>query len=119
MALYCSLPVTVIVAASLAMLEDVNAWLGELPYRQKIVIAGNHDLVLQQEPEKARGLLNHAHYLENSGVVLEGLHLWGPPIKPVMEGINFATPRGEASRRVWGRIPDSTDILITVLLRFG
>lgn len=98
---------------SFAMLEDVNAWLGELPHLHKVVIAGNHDLVFQKEPAKARGLLTNAHYLENSGVILERLHIWGSPITPVMEGMAFATLRGEASRRVWDRIPDTTDILIT------
>lgn len=39
------------------MLEDVNDWLGELPHRHKVVIAGNHDLVFQKEPGKARSLL--------------------------------------------------------------
>ena len=98
---------------SLALLQDINAWLGELPHRHKVVIAGNHDFVFQQEPEKARRLLTHAHYLENSGVTLEGLQFWGSPITPVMESMAFATPRGEASRKVWDRIPESTDILIT------
>ena len=100
-------------AASLALLRDVNAWLGELPHRHKVVIAGNHDRVLQGEPKTAHRLLTNAHYLENSGVVLEGLRFWGSPVTPVREGMAFATPRGEASRKVWDRIPDATDILIT------
>ena len=100
-------------SSSLALMEDVNAWLGELPHRHKVVIAGNHDLVFQQEPETARRLLTNAHYLENSGVLLEGLHFWGSPITPVVDGMAFATPRGEASRKVWDQIPNATDILIT------
>lgn len=94
------------------MLKDFNLWLGELPHRHKIVIAGNHDLVFQDEPKKARTLLTNAHYLENSGVELGGIRFWGSPITPVMESMAFAK-HGVASSKVWSRIPNHTDVLIT------
>ena len=48
-------------------IEDLNSWLGTLPHRHKIVIAGNHDRAFQDEPEQARELLTNAIYLEDSG----------------------------------------------------
>lgn len=53
-------------------LEDLNDWLGELPHRHKIVIAGNHDWAFQEIPELARATLTNALYLEDSGVEIEG-----------------------------------------------
>lgn len=98
---------------SMAVLEDFNGWLGELPHRHKIVIAGNHDVPFTREPERARALLTNAHYLENSGIELDGLRFWGSPITPVMGSMAFATERGAASREVWNRIPENTDVLVT------
>ena len=100
-------------SASLAMLRDVNDWMGELPHSHKVVIAGNHDIVFRDEPEEARSLLTNAHYLENSGVTLEGLRFWGSPVTSVMESMAFATPPGMSSRAVWDLVPTDTDVLIT------
>jgi predicted phosphohydrolase len=43
--------------------EDLNDWLGTLPHRHKIVIAGNHDWVFQEASELARDALTNAIYL--------------------------------------------------------
>ena len=63
-------------------LSDFNDWLGELPHRHKIVIAGNHDSLLQESPELALPALSNAIYLQDSGVELEGLRFWGSPWTP-------------------------------------
>jgi Icc-related predicted phosphoesterase len=98
---------------SLEMLKDFNAWLGGLPHRHKLVVAGNHELVFQEEPKKARMLLSYARYLENSGIELEGIRFWGSPQTPVMASMGFALELGAAARRHWSRIPEDTDVLIT------
>jgi Icc-related predicted phosphoesterase len=98
---------------SMEMLKGFNDWLGELPHRHKIVIAGNHDLVFQEEPKKARTLLTNAHYLENSGIELESIRFWGSPITPVMETMAFATTNSAKTRAVWDKVPGNTDVLIT------
>ena len=35
-------------------LEDLDRWFSELPHRNKILIAGNHDWCFQDEPAEAR-----------------------------------------------------------------
>lgn len=100
-------------ADSLALLADVNAWLGGLPHSHKVVIAGNHDVVFEREPDAARGLLTNAHYLQNSGITLEGLRFWGSPASLVSAPMAFAAAPGEEARRIWGRIPEATDVLVT------
>jgi predicted phosphohydrolase len=49
---------------------DFNDWLGEQPHPHKIVVAGNHDLLFETAPDKARRQLTNAVYLENDGIVL-------------------------------------------------
>ncbi len=97
-------------------LEDVdafNAWLGRLPHRHKFVIAGNHDFCFEQAPEQARSRLTNAIYLEDSGAVAEGLHIWGSPWQPRFFDWAFNLDRGEPLARKWALVPDHTDILIT------
>jgi Icc-related predicted phosphoesterase len=98
---------------SLQEIVDFNAWLGELPHPYKIVVAGNHDLLFEMDPEKARAQLTNAVYLENSGIMLGGISFWGSPITPVFPNWAFHVERGAASRKYWDRVPLGTDVLIT------
>jgi predicted phosphohydrolase len=100
-------------------IDDFNDWLGGLPHRHRIVIAGNHDLLFESSPEEARAHLTNATYLENSGTTVDGIRLWGCPITPVLSHMAFAVERGGASRKYWDRIPSGTDILITHGPPFG
>src|SRR5271163_2230797 len=52
---------------SLEEIADFNDWLGEQPHPHKIVVAGNHDLLFEIAPNKARRQLTNAVYLENDG----------------------------------------------------
>ena len=97
---------------SMEMLKDVNDWLGEMPHRHKIVIAGNHDMVFQEEPKKAKTLLTNAHYLENSGIELEGIRFWGSPVTPVQE-MAFSLPKTISSREIWKHVPEDINVLVT------
>src|SRR5690554_271138 len=92
-------------------LADLNDWLGTLPHRRKIVIAGNHDWVFQEAPELARETLTHAIYLEESGVELEGLQFWGSPWTPQFLDWAFMLERGQTLRGKWQLIPKNTDVL--------
>lgn len=93
-------------------LSDFNDWLGELPHRHKIVIAGNHDSLLQESPELAVPALSNAIYLQDSGVEIEGLRFWGSPWTPAFMDWWFMLDRGEPLRERWRLIPDDTDVLI-------
>ncbi len=100
-------------AGTLDNLEDLNDWLGTLPHRHKIIIAGNHDWVFQEAPDLARDVLTNATYLEDSGVEIEGLRFWGSPWTPTFMDWAFMLDRGEALHEKWELIPDNTDVLIT------
>jgi Icc-related predicted phosphoesterase len=100
------------VGYDLSEVEDFNSWLGELPHYHKIVIAGNHDRLLEIYPN-VRGCLTNAVYLENSGVELAGLKFWGSPATPEFCNWAFNYRRGEEIDKIWQLIPDDTDVLIT------
>ena len=92
---------------------DFDRWLGELPHRHKVVICGNHDFAFQEQPHAARGLITNAVYLEDSGVTVGGLTVYGSPWQPWFGGWAFNLERGPALAAVWAKIPDRTDILVT------
>ncbi len=98
---------------TLPEIAAVNVWLGRLPHRHKIVIAGNHDFLFEEENLLARSLITNATYLQDSVAEVEGLKVWGSPWQPWFYDWAFNLRRGEALREKWEMIPEDTDILIT------
>ena len=96
-----------------AEVREFNEWLGSLPHRAKIVIAGNHDEAFEYEPEQARKLITNAVYLEDSETSAFGFRIYGSPYQPEFNSWHFNLPRGEALRAKWALIPDGIDILVT------
>jgi Icc-related predicted phosphoesterase len=99
--------------------EKFNEWLGTLPHPHKVVIAGNHDFLFEKQPELARSLLTNAIYLEDSGVEVAGIKIWGSPITPWFFDWAFNRLRGADIRKHWDLIPKGIDILITHGPPFG
>jgi len=96
--------------------EEVEAFarfLARLPHRHKIVIAGNHDFLFQDEPDRARALFGDVTYLEDSGARVEGLHVWGSPWQPWFYDWAFNLRRGAPLAEKWALVPESTDVLVT------
>lgn len=89
-----------------------NVWLGTLPHRHKVVIAGNHDFLFEREPQVARSLLTNATYLEDSGATIDGLRFWGSPWQPRFFDWAFNLDRGAPLKAKWDLIPTGTDVLI-------
>lgn len=98
---------------TIADVRDFDKWLGKLPHRHKVVIAGNHDWCFEREPGQARACITQAHYLQDGGVTLGGLRIYGSPWQPEFFDWAFNLPRGSRLREKWALIPDDTDILIT------
>ena len=100
--------------STIAELESLNRYLGSLPHRHKILIAGNHDFGMEKLGKWAvTKLFTHAHYLEDAGITIEGMHFWGSPWQPEFFDWAFNLPRGEPLAEKWARIPNHTDVLIT------
>lgn len=146
--------------------EQVHAlerWLTFLPFEEKIVIAGNHDVTLhgpqsivhpnfyesnwhrfhrhKEDPEAVRpgrceqrpavaclphplsctclqvrnilALSENLRYLEDSAVRVCGLNFYGSPWTPEFCNWAWNMKRGSEAARVWSRIPEGTDVLVT------
>lgn len=102
-----------------ADVADFNAWLGTLPHPHKLVVAGNHDFLFEQNNVLARSLLSNAIYLQDSGVVIDGVRFWGSPWQPWFYNWAFNLPRGAALAERWALIPPDTDVLLTHGPPFG
>jgi predicted phosphohydrolase len=96
-----------------------NRWLGQQPFEHRIVCAGNHDRLFENLPADARSLLSNGIYLEESGITVNGLSLWGSPYTPEFLDWAFMYPRGDRAKAHWNRIPDKLDVLITHGPPFG
>jgi len=96
---------------------DFGTWLAKQPHKHKIVIAGNHDGLFQTQSKNSRRLLMDGsagiHYLENSGVEIDGVKFWGSPVQPEFNNWFFNVPRGPEIKKYWDRIPLDTDVLVT------
>ncbi|MCU0354574.1 MAG: metallophosphatase domain-containing protein [Cytophagales bacterium] len=90
-----------------------NKWLGTLPHKHKVVVAGNHDFLFERQPDVAEALITNAIYLKDNGIEIEGLKIWGSPITPWFYDWAFNRRRGADIRRYWDKIPPDTDILVT------
>lgn len=94
---------------------DFVSWFAAQDFEHKIFIAGNHDFYFERtaDDEMEKIIPKDIIYLNDSGVVIEGLHIWGSPITPWFFDWAFNRHRGEAIRRHWDLIPTNTDMLIT------
>jgi predicted phosphodiesterase len=94
-----------------------STWIRGLPHRHKVVIAGNHDLSFENTPDAAHRALRAGEdglvYLQDSGVVIDGISFWGAPWQPWFYDWAFNLERGAAIAAKWKLIRAGTDVLIT------
>lgn len=98
---------------SLEEIAAFNAFLGSLPHRHKVVVAGNHDFAFEREATLARELITHASYLQDEEVEIEGLRVWGSPWQPWFYDWAFNLQRGDEIRAKWDLVPAGIDVLVT------
>ena len=91
-------------------------WFTNLPYKYKIFIAGNHDFALQEEKSMIR-FPENVIYLENSGVVIEGIKIWGSPVCSSNPDWAFNYSNDFERNYIYNKIPDDCDIIIRALLQ--
>ena len=100
---------------------DFLNWYGALDFPYKIFIAGNHDFYFEKESEKEiKNIIpKDVIYLNDSGILIEGIKIWGSPIQPWFFDFAFNRKRGEEIAKHWELIPEDTDILVTHGPAFG
>lgn len=88
---------------------DFNKWLGKQDFDYKVVISGNHDRFMVKMPS----LLSNAVYLQDSGIELGGLKIWGSPWTPEF-GHSWAFNLDKKQQEThWQKVPLGLDILLT------
>jgi Icc-related predicted phosphoesterase len=98
-------------------IEEFGYWLRDSPFSAVVIIAGNHDILFQKKPEKARKLLSKhdkIHYLEDTECRIDGISFYGTPWQPDFSyGWAFTLNTEEELRKKWHNIPTDIQILIT------
>lgn len=106
-------------SGTLTELQTALDWLNSLPHGKKIVVAGNHDSLLDKGHPNADAFAirwGDIIYLNNESVTLDcsggrELKVYGSPLSPQHDSWAFQYPRTQDMWR--GRVPVDTDILIT------
>jgi len=90
-------------------------WFEAQEHKYKVFIAGNHDFFFEKaiDFEIEQLIPGKVHYLNDSGVTIEGYKIWGSPVQPRFFDWAFNRDRGADIKRHWDMIPVDTDILIT------
>jgi len=114
---------------SLEEVMDFAAWLRSLPYRHKVLIAGNHELTFDRTYEGDRVKGDSAtsvrsaflksfdserdgiFYLEDEELVICGIRIYGSPWQPEFMHWAFNLPRGIIKEK-WKAIPENVDVLL-------
>ena len=95
--------------------QDFLQWFSDLNYEHKIFIAGNHDFFFERaDSDMITSIIpDNVIYLNDSGISIGGLNIWGSPVTPWFFNWAFNRHRGADIKKHWKLIPQNTDILIT------
>ena len=99
-------------------LDEVFA---SLPHKYKIFVAGNHEICFNDQPvDKIKHFLPHGIYLQDEGVVIEGIKIHGSPWNGDRDSPAdaFVAPYPLLGK-YWELIPRDTEIVVTHNPPFG
>lgn len=94
---------------------DFGRWLESRDFKHKVCIAGNHDRWAAADFFNYPGV----HYLQDSGVQIEGYKFWGMPWTPTFMRWFWMKNRGTSMAKVCAKIPEDTQVLVTHGPAFG
>lgn len=89
--------------------ERFAPWLEQLPAEYVVGVAGNHDFIFQDEPERVPEL--PWTYLLDETVQIDGLTVHGTPWQPVFGDWAFNLPEDDMAKR-FALIPEEADVLL-------
>ena len=84
-------------------------------FKDVLVICGNHDWLGERDPSLMRAMCieRGIKYLDHECTTSHNLKIYGAATSPEFCNWAFNVPRGEEIKKVWDRIPDGIDILVT------
>ena len=91
---------------------EFKQWLDRAPADEIVLVAGNHDQSIEAHgvPDGLR-----CHYLQDAGLELSGLRIWGTPWQPWFYDWAFNAPRHHGEEFLaskFAAIPADTDIVV-------
>ena len=92
-------------------IDKFLSWFSDLHFKNKIMIAGNHDFEFEYINNSIK-IPDNVIYLDDSGVNIDNINIWGSPVQPEFNNWAFNRDRGNSIRKHWNLIPNNTDILI-------
>jgi predicted phosphodiesterase len=94
-------------------------WFRCQPHQYKILVAGNHDRLAEEQSHLFRSLIPfNAIYLQDSGVMIDDLKIWGTPVTPEFGNWAFNRDRHTIGAH-YEAIPKDTNVLISHGPPFG
>ncbi len=104
---------------TVAEVRDFLQWFAHLNYKYKIFIAGTHDHLFEQEPGLSKRMVPaNVTYLEESGVEIGGLKIWGSPYNRYRSGNAFSRTADEIAKH-WDKIPEDSNMVINNTPAYG
>ena len=99
-------------------LENIQflEWMESLDFEHKILICGNHELLVEKNPELFQRCLENiapsVTYLMNESVVIDGIKFYGSPYSNEFCGWAFMEYDHDL-QTIWNAIDLDTDVLVT------
>lgn len=94
--------------------QDFLAWLANLPYLHKIIVAGNHDMYTEYDKRIiTESNIEGIQYLEHSTGYIENLKVFGSPYTPTFGNGWVFNKKREKLDNYWQAIPQVVDIVVT------
>lgn len=95
-------------------LREAADYLKKQKQKYKILVAGNHEKCLEEEPAKAVEVLgSDIIYLQDQSIFIDGVHIYGSPWTPTYANWAFMRRRGAELAEKWAQIPHGVDLLVT------
>lgn len=92
---------------------DFLRWYGNLPIKNKILIAGNHDAYAHSGVKEFKKWYTHYNiiYLENDYVILDDIKFFGSPNTPKFGNWYFMKSRDKMYKH-WSQVNEDVDVFI-------
>jgi hypothetical protein len=99
---------------SIGKLAEFGSWLKMIPAKRKILVAGNHDAILEKlSVDDIKSTLGcECDYLVNESFNYEGIDFWASPLSEG-KSLNRAFQSSEFRKSAIAALPSSVDVLIT------
>jgi predicted phosphodiesterase len=122
--------------------DDFAEWIGSLPFKHVIVVAGNHDYLFDPNrdgylPMAMRGEnflsmghrylsdrwssigASHCHYLQDTSLTIDGIKFFGSPYQRPCADMAFTVSNDDDLIPIWELIPTDIDVLVTHMPPLG